>query len=102
MPRELYLVPEVAPVGEDHRAARLLARVDDVGVPLRPTRLDDGRDAGVEGDSRAVREGEEGVRGKGGAAQVVPVLLRFLDRDPDRVDAAPLPGADAGRGQVLH
>src|SRR6266576_3858096 len=40
-------VPEVTPVGEDHRPARLLDRGDHFVVALGAARLDEGRDAGA-------------------------------------------------------
>src|SRR4029077_18980424 len=54
-----------------------------------------------EGQLRAVREWEEGVRGHYRAGRRVPVLARLLERDPNRVDAAHLPRADADRLQVV-
>jgi hypothetical protein len=54
-------VLEVAPVREDHADPGGIGRLHDLEIPLRSARLDDRRDAGVDGDLRAVREREEGV-----------------------------------------
>ena len=45
--------------------------------------------------------GKKASRGEHGAVEVVAVLARLLDRDPHRVDARHLPGADADRAQAL-
>ena len=57
--------------------------------------------AGLEREPRAVREREERVGRERRAVEVVAELPRLLDRDPHRVDAAHLAGADADRPQVL-
>src|SRR5215203_3048426 len=87
-------MPEVAPAGEDHRAAGGFDGGDDLLVALRPARLDDRSHARLERDLGAVGEGDERVRGQHCAAEVVAVLSSLLDRDPDGVDAARLPAAD--------
>ena len=54
-------VLEVAPVREDHADPSGVGRLHDLEVPLRPAGLDDGRDPGIDGELRPVREREEGV-----------------------------------------
>ena len=83
-------MPEVAAAGEGHRRASLRDGCDHVLVAARATRLDDRRRARVEGDLRAVGEGEEGVGGEGRSCGVVSELGRLLDRDPHRVDSVRL------------
>jgi hypothetical protein len=56
-------VPEVAAVGEDHAGAGRADCVDHLAVAFRAARLDEVRDARVKRDLRAVREGEERIRG---------------------------------------
>src|SRR3954447_25647034 len=79
------LVAEVAAVSEDHRRAGFFDRVDYVLVALRPTGLDDRLHAGVKGDTRAIWEGEERVRGERRARDVVTELACLLDGDLDRI-----------------
>ena len=54
-------VREVARTGEVHRDARGLRRFDGLGVADGSAGLDDGLDAGVDEDLKAVGEGEERV-----------------------------------------
>src|SRR5438067_1133365 len=75
--------------------------VDHLVVALRAAGLDDRRHARVQRELRPVREREERVAREGGAAELVAVLARLVERDPHRVDAAHLPGADADRPAVL-
>src|SRR5438874_6900152 len=93
------LVPEVPAAREDHHGACRMDRGDDLGIPLRSAGLDDRRDAGVEGELDPVRKREERVGGEGGAVDAVPVLAGLPERDPNRVDAAHLAGADPERLQ---
>src|SRR5215207_9108896 len=95
-------MPEVAPAGEDHRAAGGFDGGDDLLVALRPARLDDRSHARLERDLGAVGEGDERVRGQHCAAEVVAVFSSLLDRDPDGVDAARLPAADPQRLETLR
>ena len=83
-------MPEVAAVGEDHRAPGRLHRLDHVVVALRPARLDDCGDALLQRQLDAVGEREERIRGEHGAFERVPERARLVERDPDRVDAARL------------
>src|SRR6185437_107260 len=92
--RRRELVTEVPALGEEHRRAGGLDCGDDFLVALRPAGLDDRRDAGFERELRAVGEGEERIACEDGAAHVVPVLARLLERDLDGVDTAHLTGAD--------
>ena len=57
---------------------------------------------GVERDRRAVGEREERVAREHRAGRVVAELAGLLERDPHRVDAAHLAGADADRLQALR
>ena len=70
---------------------------DHLVVALRAAGLDDRLDAGGHGGPRAVVEREERVGRQRGAGRPV---ARLLDRQPHRVDAAALAGADADRRQV--
>src|SRR5438105_218149 len=88
------LVPEVTLSGEDHRRAGLVDGGQDLLVADGAARLDDGRDARVQAHRRAVREGEERVRGQD---RPLGSVSRTLNRDPGRFDPAHLPGADADR-----
>src|SRR5687768_7098648 len=96
------LVPEVPAAGEDHHRAGALHRGGYLGVPLGAPGLDDRRDAGVERDLGAVREGEEAIRRQDRPLHVVPARARLLDGEPDGVHTARLPGADAERLQILR
>ena len=58
--------------------------------------------ARLERDLRAVGEREERVGGEHRAAQIVTVLARLLDGDPNGVDPAHLARADADRRHVLR
>ena len=69
----------------------------DLGVALRAARLDDRPHAGVDRQLRAVGEREERVGGQHRAVERQPGRGRLVDRDPHRVDAAHLPGADPDR-----
>src|SRR5262249_9639547 len=55
------LVPELPPVGEEHRQPELIAGRDHLGVALRAAGLDDGRDPGLGGVLDVVCEREESV-----------------------------------------
>src|SRR6476659_7016394 len=96
------LVTEVPPTGEDHRGSRARDGVDDVAVAPRAAGLDDRRHTSVERELRAVREREERIGREHRAREIVPVLARFVDRDPDGVDAAHLPRSDADRREILR
>ena len=85
-----------------HRRARGLDGGDHLVVALRAARLDERRHARVERELRAVGEREERVAREHRAGRLVAELLRLLDRDPHRVDAAHLAGADADRLAVLR
>src|SRR3954454_5097736 len=85
--KNALLMAEMAAAGEDHGGADRVGRADDLGVTPRPARLDERRDALVEGDLRAVREREERVAREYRALQVVPQLARLLDRDAHGVHA---------------
>ena len=91
----------MAPGGEDHDRAGLVDRRDHLVVPLRAARLDDGGDPRLERELRAVREGEEPVRGQDGAGEVVAELHGLVERDADGVDPAHLAGPDAERLQPV-
>ena len=75
---------------------------DHLVVALRAARLDDPGDAGLERSLRAVGKREERIGREHGAANVVAVLLRFLQRELDGVDAARLAAADADRREILR
>src|SRR5437763_10759295 len=90
-------VAEVATFGKQHRGPCRFDGRHDFGIPLRPARLDDRRHAGFERELGPVGEGEERIAGEYGAAHVVPVLARLLERDLDGVDATHLAGADTDR-----
>jgi hypothetical protein len=66
-PRERFLVPEVAVLGEDHRDIALLAGLDHLGVAFGAAGLDHCGGAGLDRQLGTVGEGEEGVGGQGGA-----------------------------------
>ena len=68
-----------------------------LAVALRAAGLDDRADARVEGELRPVGEREERVGGEHRALQLVTELPRLVEREPDGVDAAHLPGADPDR-----
>ena len=63
-PEHVALMTEVSAPGEDHRGAGTFDSFDHVEVALGAAWLDEGIDAGVEREPRAVREGEERVRGE--------------------------------------
>ena len=72
--------------------------VDDLGVALRAARLDDRAHAGVDRELRARRRtGRRRRRPSRRRRADAPRGARLVDRDPDRVDAAHLAGADADR-----
>src|SRR3954469_16379953 len=96
------LVAEVAPAGEDHRGAGGAHGLDHLAVALRAAGLDQRSDTGVERELWAVGEREEGVRRKHGAVEVVPLVARLRECEPDGVDAAHLARADPDRAQVLR
>src|SRR5829696_3183088 len=100
--RETCLVAEVAPAGEDHRRAGGADGLDHLAVALRAAGLDQRRDARVERELRAVGEREERVRREHRAVEIVGVVARLREREPDRVDAAHLARADPDRPQVLR
>src|SRR5215211_8403475 len=88
-------VAEVAAVREDHNCAGGTHGADHLVVAARAARLDDRRDAGVERELRAVREGEERVGREDGAGELVAAVARLVERQLDRVDPALLTRADA-------
>src|SRR6266545_5282441 len=98
----MSLVAEVAAAGEDHRRAGDSHCIHNLVVSLRTTRLDDRGDARVERGLRTVRKREERIRSKHGAAQVMTVLVRLLEREADCVDAARLAATDPDRGEPLR
>ena len=59
------------------------------------------RDPGVDGQLRAVGEGEEGVGGHGRAREIQPRRARLVDGEPYRVDPAHLARAYAGGAEAL-
>src|SRR6266496_680216 len=91
---------KVASSGEDHSGAPGPDRLENLVVPPGAAWLDDRCDAGVERQPRAVGEREERIAREDGAGEIVAVLARLLDRDPDGVDPAHLPRADADRLQA--
>src|SRR6266542_337793 len=95
-------VSKVPASRENHSGSGPLDCLDDLGVALRPARLDDRPHAAGERLLRPVREGEEGIGGEHRAFEVVVELLRLLEGDPHRIHAALLPGADPDRLQVLR
>src|SRR3954451_4488142 len=72
-------VPEVPAPGEDHRRARGLHRGDHLVVARRAARLDQRRDARLEGELRPVREREERVAGEHPARRLVAEFARLLE-----------------------
>ena len=59
--RKARLVTEVTEAGEDHGEALLVGRGDDLGVALRPARLNHGRGPGGGGGQEPVSKGKERV-----------------------------------------
>ena len=89
---------------EDHRHAAFVAEFDRVLVAFAAARLDDGGDAGVDQDLRAVVEGEEGVGGSDTAGEFFAVALLFCEprRDSSAHDAAHLARAVADQHAVAN
>src|SRR5690606_24543804 len=81
-----------------HGEAVLVGSGDDLVVADRATGLDDGHDPRGSGGIWTVPEREEGVAGEHRPTVAIP---RALDREPDAVDAAHLPGTDAHQLPVL-
>ena len=55
-------MPEVTDAGEDHGETFFVGRGDDLGIALRPARLNHGRCAGRGGGQEPVRKGKERIR----------------------------------------
>src|SRR5262245_2477156 len=82
----------MAPAGQYHRHAVLVARRERLVVTLRSAGLDDRGDARRGRGVGSIAEREEGVRGEHGT---VGTLTRLGDGDPNRIEPAHLPRADA-------
>ena len=96
-------VPEVAAAGEHHRRA---GRLDRCRPPRRRASSRRAGSSAVTPASSAIcgpsANGKNASLASAAPAEVVAVLARLLDRDPHRVDAAHLAGADPDRLQVLR
>src|SRR5687767_10332869 len=72
------LVPEMPAACEDQCTPRRLDCLDDLVVALRPSRLDERRDARLEREPRTIREREEAVRRDRRSSRVVAELGGLL------------------------
>ena len=90
---------EVAPPGGHHRSRPGIDGGDDLVVADRPTRLNEGFDAGSQANFDRIRERIEGIRGAGRANRAIACLG---DGEAGRVEPAHLPRADPDQRALTH